>query len=244
MPIPRYLQVADEEVLASIIIEDGEGVRNADEIVGTPSLDLAIIGPGDLATSLGHRLSSFEARRENPQLITPPITMPTATSRTFHQPKQLTERPPPRVRGSPWVMRPPRPPDTCLRRSAPAGYPLPYPSPHGSSDGNPTEHLLHPPTVRRGQVVVPVWALHAKEDVPRYRLSVLQDWLERDLFRAGCPDYLTTFVQPVPQESGVRGLLGILLADVQGTIRCYVRGGTRIGTCCSSTEHTVGTPHP
>lgn len=55
MPIPRYLQVADEEVLASSIIEDGEGVRNADEIVGTPGLDLVIIGPGDLATSLGHR---------------------------------------------------------------------------------------------------------------------------------------------------------------------------------------------
>ena len=51
----RYLQVADEEVLASIIIEDGEGVRNAEEIMGTPGLDLAIISPGDLATSLGHR---------------------------------------------------------------------------------------------------------------------------------------------------------------------------------------------
>ncbi|MDQ3795575.1 MAG: aldolase/citrate lyase family protein [Actinomycetota bacterium] len=55
MSMSRYLQVADEEVLASIIIEDGEGVRNAEEIMGTPGLDLAIISPGDLATSLGHR---------------------------------------------------------------------------------------------------------------------------------------------------------------------------------------------
>jgi 4-hydroxy-2-oxoheptanedioate aldolase len=54
MSMSRYLQVADEEVLASII-EDGEGVRNAGEIMGTPGLDLAIIGPGDLATSLEHR---------------------------------------------------------------------------------------------------------------------------------------------------------------------------------------------
>jgi 4-hydroxy-2-oxoheptanedioate aldolase len=55
MSMSRYRQVADEEVLASIIIEDGEGVRNAEEIMGTPGLDLAIISPGDLATSLGHR---------------------------------------------------------------------------------------------------------------------------------------------------------------------------------------------
>jgi 4-hydroxy-2-oxoheptanedioate aldolase len=54
MSMSRYLQVADEEVLASII-EDGEGARNAEEIMGTPGLDLAIIGPGDLATSLEHR---------------------------------------------------------------------------------------------------------------------------------------------------------------------------------------------
>ncbi len=30
-------------------------MRNAEEIMGTPGLDLAIISPGDLATSLGHR---------------------------------------------------------------------------------------------------------------------------------------------------------------------------------------------
>jgi|SRR3712207_1003261 4-hydroxy-2-oxoheptanedioate aldolase len=54
MSMSRYLQVADEEVLASII-EDGEGARNAEEIMGTPGLDLATIGPGDLATSLEHR---------------------------------------------------------------------------------------------------------------------------------------------------------------------------------------------
>ena len=55
LPMPRYLQVADDEVLCIITIEDVEAVRRIDEIMSVPGLDLAIIGPGDLATSLGHR---------------------------------------------------------------------------------------------------------------------------------------------------------------------------------------------
>ena len=55
MSMSCYLQVADEEVLASIIIEGGEGARNAEEIMGTPGLDLAIIGAGYLGPSLEHR---------------------------------------------------------------------------------------------------------------------------------------------------------------------------------------------
>ncbi len=55
LPMSRYLEIADEEVLAIVTIEDAQAVRDIDEIIATPGLDLAIIGPGDLATSLGRR---------------------------------------------------------------------------------------------------------------------------------------------------------------------------------------------
>ncbi len=55
VPMQEYLDRADDEVLAIATLEDAEAVQNIDEIVSTPGLDLAFIGPGDLATSLGHR---------------------------------------------------------------------------------------------------------------------------------------------------------------------------------------------
>ncbi len=59
----EYLDRADDEVLTIATLEDGEAVRNIEEIVSTPGLDLAFIGPGDLATSLGHR-----GRAEHPDV--------------------------------------------------------------------------------------------------------------------------------------------------------------------------------
>jgi 4-hydroxy-2-oxoheptanedioate aldolase len=53
LPMPRYIQTANDEVLASVLIEHPDAIRRIDEIVSTPRLDLAIIGPFDLATSLG-----------------------------------------------------------------------------------------------------------------------------------------------------------------------------------------------
>jgi 4-hydroxy-2-oxoheptanedioate aldolase len=46
---------ADDEVLAIATIEHMDALRTIGEIVATPGLDLAFIGPGDLATSMGHR---------------------------------------------------------------------------------------------------------------------------------------------------------------------------------------------
>jgi 4-hydroxy-2-oxoheptanedioate aldolase len=49
----EYLDCANEEVLAIGTIEHVDAVKSISEIVSTPGLDLAFIGPGDLATSMG-----------------------------------------------------------------------------------------------------------------------------------------------------------------------------------------------
>jgi len=53
---PRdYQDQADAEVLSIATIEHVSALETIDEVVATPGLDLAFIGPGDLATSMGHR---------------------------------------------------------------------------------------------------------------------------------------------------------------------------------------------
>ena len=54
LPTVAYMHAANKEVLAIITIEHLDAVRQIDEIASTPGVDLAFIGPGDLATSLGH----------------------------------------------------------------------------------------------------------------------------------------------------------------------------------------------
>jgi 4-hydroxy-2-oxoheptanedioate aldolase len=49
----EYLDRADDEVLAIATIEHVDAVQHIQEIATTPGLDLAFIGPGDLATSMG-----------------------------------------------------------------------------------------------------------------------------------------------------------------------------------------------
>jgi len=46
-------RAANKEVLAIITIEHPDAVRAIDQVASTPGVDLAFIGPGDLATSLG-----------------------------------------------------------------------------------------------------------------------------------------------------------------------------------------------
>jgi 4-hydroxy-2-oxoheptanedioate aldolase len=53
MSMPKYIAAANDGMLAIATIEHPDGVRNIDEIVATPGLDLAIIGPGDLAMAMG-----------------------------------------------------------------------------------------------------------------------------------------------------------------------------------------------
>ena len=51
--MPQYIEGANENILAIITIEHPDAVRNIDEVMSAPGLDLAVIGPGDLAMSLG-----------------------------------------------------------------------------------------------------------------------------------------------------------------------------------------------
>ena len=54
MPMRDYMLAAEEEMLSIITIEHVDAVKRIDEIVEARGVDVAIIGPGDLATSFGH----------------------------------------------------------------------------------------------------------------------------------------------------------------------------------------------
>src|ERR1700758_4015615 len=53
--MPDYMATADDDVICMITIEHVEAVNRIDEIMATPGIDVAVIGPGDLATSVNKR---------------------------------------------------------------------------------------------------------------------------------------------------------------------------------------------
>src|SRR5246127_454379 len=50
-----YMATADDDMISMITIEQVDVVKNIDEIMATPGIDCAVIGPGDLATSINKR---------------------------------------------------------------------------------------------------------------------------------------------------------------------------------------------
>ena len=50
-----YMAAADDAMICMITIEHVKAVQKIDEIMAVPGIDLAVIGPGDLATSIGKR---------------------------------------------------------------------------------------------------------------------------------------------------------------------------------------------
>jgi 4-hydroxy-2-oxoheptanedioate aldolase len=50
-----YMATADDDMVCIITIEHIDAVNRIDEIMATPGIDLAVIGPGDLATSINKR---------------------------------------------------------------------------------------------------------------------------------------------------------------------------------------------
>ncbi len=50
-----YMATADDDMICMITIEHVEAVKRIDEIMATPGIDIAVIGPGDLATSINKR---------------------------------------------------------------------------------------------------------------------------------------------------------------------------------------------
>lgn len=57
-----YVARANDELIVAIQIETAAGVEAADEILAVPGIDVVVIGPFDLATSLGVALGSPEHR--------------------------------------------------------------------------------------------------------------------------------------------------------------------------------------
>jgi 4-hydroxy-2-oxoheptanedioate aldolase len=53
--MPDYMATADDDMICMITIEHVEAGRRIDEIMATPGIDVAVIGIGDLATSIGKR---------------------------------------------------------------------------------------------------------------------------------------------------------------------------------------------
>src|SRR3954466_6703901 len=54
-PTARHMTTADDDMICIVTIEHVEAVNRIDEIMATPGIDLAVIGPGDLATSINKR---------------------------------------------------------------------------------------------------------------------------------------------------------------------------------------------
>ena len=52
--VPDYTQVANDETLLIVLIEDIVAVRNLDEILTVDHIDVFFVAPSDLATSMGH----------------------------------------------------------------------------------------------------------------------------------------------------------------------------------------------
>jgi 4-hydroxy-2-oxoheptanedioate aldolase len=50
-----YMATADDDMICMITIEHVEAVERIDEIMAVPGIDIAVIGPGDLATSINKR---------------------------------------------------------------------------------------------------------------------------------------------------------------------------------------------
>jgi 4-hydroxy-2-oxoheptanedioate aldolase len=50
-----YMATADDDMACIVTIEHVEAVNRIEEIMPTPGIDLAVIGPGDLATSINKR---------------------------------------------------------------------------------------------------------------------------------------------------------------------------------------------
>jgi len=53
MPMRDYMLAANDAVLSIITIEHIQAIHNIDEIITAKGVDVAVIGPGDLATSMG-----------------------------------------------------------------------------------------------------------------------------------------------------------------------------------------------
>jgi 4-hydroxy-2-oxoheptanedioate aldolase len=62
--MPDYMATADDDMICMVTIEHVEAVNRIDEIMATPGIDVAVIGPGELATSINKR-----GQMDDPELL-------------------------------------------------------------------------------------------------------------------------------------------------------------------------------
>jgi 4-hydroxy-2-oxoheptanedioate aldolase len=53
-PLTEYVEIANRETLVVVQIETPEGVENAAAIAAVPGVDVVMVGPTDLASTMGH----------------------------------------------------------------------------------------------------------------------------------------------------------------------------------------------
>ena len=63
-PMARYVDTASDELLTMLLIERPEAIRNLEQIVRVPGIDMLVIAPFDLAVTMGHG-----ANREHPEVL-------------------------------------------------------------------------------------------------------------------------------------------------------------------------------
>src|SRR5258708_8698525 len=61
--MPDYMATADDDMICMITIEHVEAAGHIDEIMATPGIDVAVIGPGGLATSTNNRGPARDPQR-------------------------------------------------------------------------------------------------------------------------------------------------------------------------------------
>lgn len=52
--VPQYIKEANEETMVVVKVESSDGIKNIDEILSVPGIDVLTIGPNDLAQSMGY----------------------------------------------------------------------------------------------------------------------------------------------------------------------------------------------
>jgi 2-keto-3-deoxy-L-rhamnonate aldolase RhmA len=92
MKVADYVDLANREVLVLPMIETAEAVAAVDAILDVPGIDAIIIGPGDLAASMGHR-----GNREVPE-VKEAVAHVVARCKARHMPVALTGATPDAVR--------------------------------------------------------------------------------------------------------------------------------------------------
>jgi 4-hydroxy-2-oxoheptanedioate aldolase len=55
LSMQSYIDTADDEILTVITIEDAAALAQIDNVLATPGIDVAVIGPGDRSISMGFK---------------------------------------------------------------------------------------------------------------------------------------------------------------------------------------------